>query len=78
MKKILVFILSVMTFTNVFAEAIDVKPETFKNDKEILMDVLERGQCGTICVRYERNINGASSFIYAFGFCRVSITVCKD
>lgn len=79
MKKTLVSILSVLMFTNAFAEAVNVKLETLKEDRETLMNVLEKGQCGQICVRYERNVNGSTaSSTYAFGFCRVSITVCKD
>lgn len=79
MKKILVSILSVLMFTSTFAEAINVKLETLKEDKEVLMSVLEKGQCGQICVRYERNINGGRAMsTHSFGFCRVSVTVCKD
>ena len=78
MKKTLVSILSVLVFTNAFAEAINVKPETLKEDIEALMSILEKGQCGQVCVRYERNVNGPSAAsTYAFGFCRVSVTVCK-
>ena len=58
MKKTLVSILSVLMFTNAFAEAVNVKPETLNEDKEVLMSVLEKGQCGQVCVRYERNVNG--------------------
>lgn len=79
MKKTLVSILSVLMFTNTFAEAINVKPETLKEDRETLMSVLEKGQCGQVCVRYERNVNGSTaSSKYAFGFCRVSIRICKE
>ena len=78
MKKTLVSILSVLMFTNAFAEAINVKQETLKEDKDVLMNVLEKGQCGQICVRYERNVNGAFRTKTAFGFCRVSVTVCKE
>ena len=79
MKKTLVSILSVLMFTNTFAEAINVKPETLKEDRETLMSVLEKGQCGQVCVRYERNVNGSTaSSTYAFGFCRVSIRICKE
>ena len=79
MKKIFALILSVLMFTNAFAEAVNVKPETLNEDKEVLMSVLEKGQCGQVCVRYERNINGVTaSSTYAFGFCRVSVTICKE
>ena len=80
MKKILSVLLIAMALfsTNAYAEAVNVKSETFKEDKEVLMSVLEKGQCGQICVRYERNINGSSRDPYAFGFCRVSVTICKD
>ena len=78
MKKTLVSILSVLMFTTAFAEAVNVKQETLNEDKEVLMSVLEKGQCGQVCVRYERNINGSSRDPYAFGFCRVSVTVCKE
>lgn len=79
MKKIFVLILSVLMFTNAFAEAVNVKQETLNEDKEVLMNVLEKGQCGQICVRYERNRRGGSfKYATAFGFCRVSVTVCKD
>ena len=78
MKKTLVSILSVLMFTNAFAEAINVKPETLKEDRETLMSILEKGQCGQVCVRYERNVNGAFRTKNAFGFCRVSITICKE
>ena len=66
MKKILSVLLITMTLfsANAYAEAVNVKSETFKEDKEVLISVLEKGQCGQICVRYERNINGASSYIY--------------
>lgn len=79
MKKIFALILSVLMFTNAFAEAVNVKPETLNEDKKVLMSVLEKGQCGQVCVRYERNINRESTVsIYAFGFCRASVTVCKE
>jgi hypothetical protein len=79
MKKTLVSILSILMFTNAFAAAANVKLETLKEDRETLMSVLEKGQCGQVCVRYERNVNGSTaSSTYAFGFCRVSVTVCKD
>lgn len=78
MKKIFVLILSVLMFTTAFAEAINVKPETLNEDKEALMNVLEKGQCGQVCVRYERNKSGIGFGTYSFGFCRVSVTVCKE
>lgn len=80
MKKILVVlsILSVIMFTNVYAEAMNVRSDTFKDDEKVLMRMLDKGQCGQICLRYERNTSGVGSGSYAFGFCRVSITVCKD
>ena len=83
MKKILSVLLIAMTLfsTNTYAEAVNVKSETFKEDKEVLMSVLEKGQCGQICVRCERDINrrrSTASSYYAFGFCRVSVTICKD
>lgn len=80
MKKILALVLSVLMFTNAFAGAVNVKPETLNEDKKVLMSVLEKGQCGQVCVRYERNINGyyRASSTYAFGFCRVSVTICKE
>lgn len=78
MKKIFVLILSILLFTNAFAGAINVKHETLKEDKEVLMGVLEKGQCGQICVRYERNRSGILDQATSFGFCRASVTVCKD
>lgn len=64
-------------FTNAFAEAINVKHETFKEDREVLLNILPQGQCGTICVRYERNRAMFGNYT-EFGFCRATITVCKD
>ena len=64
--------------TNAYAEAVNVKSKTYKKDKEVLMNVLEKRQCSQIYIRYERNINGSSRDPYAFGFCRVSVTICKD
>lgn len=79
MKKILALVLSVLMFTNAFAEAVNVKPETLNEDKKVLMSVLEKGQCGQVCVRYERNTNGGSALnTRAFGFCRASVTICKE
>lgn len=80
-KKILVFIFVftlVFVTMDVFAEVANILPATFKKDKETLMNVLEKGQCGNICIRYERNISGMGYSAKAFGFCRVSITICKD
>lgn len=83
MKKILIVlsVLSVLMFTNVFtsafASAFDVRTEDIKKDKQALMKVLENGQCGTICVRYERNRAMFGNYT-EFGFCRATITVCKD
>ena len=78
MKKILALFLSVLMFTNAFAEAVNIKPKTLKKDKEVLMRVLEKGQCGSICIRYERKISGMGFATSAFGFCRVSVTICKE
>lgn len=78
MNNILIFILSILLFTDVSAKAFDVRQETLKEDKEVLLNVLEKGQCGQICVRYERNRNGVLNNASVFGFCRVSITICKD
>lgn len=78
MNKILIFILSILLFTDAFAEVANILPATFKKDKEALMNVLEQGQCGNICIRYERNISGMGYSAKAFGFCRVSITICKE
>ena len=78
MKKIFALILSVLMFTNAFAEAVNIKPKTLKKDKEVLMSVLEKGQCGSICIRYERKINGMGFATSAFGFCRASVTICKE
>lgn len=77
MKKTLVAILSVLMFTNAFAGAFDVRPEGIKKDKEALMSILEKGQCGQVCVRYER-IRGLLGNATEFGFCRISVTVCKE
>lgn len=65
-------------FTNVYASAVDVRSDTFKDDEKALMRMLDKGQCGQICLRYERNLSGFGNARFAFGFCRVSITVCKD
>ena len=77
MKKTLVSILSVLMFTNAFAVAFDVRPEDIKKDKEALIRILEKGQCGQVCVRYDR-----TRFLLGnpteFGFCRISVTVCKE
>ena len=78
MKKIFALILSVLMFTNAFAEAVNVRPENFKKDKKALTNVLEKGQCGSICIRYERNINGFGYATSQFGFCRASVTICKE
>lgn len=78
MKKLFVLILSVLMVTTAFAEAINVKLETLKEDKEVLMSVLEKGQCGQVCVRYERNRRGILNQATEFGFCRVSATICKE
>lgn len=78
MKKIFALVLSVLMFTNAFAGAVNVKPETLNKDKEVLMSVLEKGQCGQVCVRYERNNGGMGYSATAFGFCRVSVTICKE
>ena len=77
MSKVLIFIFALM-FTNVYAEGVNVRPDTFKDDEKVLMRMLDRGQCGQICLRYERNLSGFGNARFAFGFCRVSITVCKD
>lgn len=78
MKKIFALVLSVLMFTNAFAEAVNVKPEPLNKDKKVLMSVLEKGQCGQVCVRYERITSGMGFGTYAFGFCRVSVTICKE
>ena len=78
MKKIFALILSVLMFTNAFAEAVNVRPENFKKDKKALTNVLEKGQCGQVCVRYERKISGMGFSAHSFGFCRASVTICKE
>lgn len=81
MNKILIITLSVLMFTDVFAKAFNVRQETLKEDKDTLMNVLKKGQCGSICVRYERNRtkrNGILNNAELFSFCRVSVIVCKD
>lgn len=78
MNKIIIITLGVLMLSNVYAEAVNVKQETLKEDKEVLMSVLEKGQCGNICIRYERNIFGEGRSTSSFGFCRVSINSCKE
>lgn len=78
MNKILIITLSVLMFTDVFAKAFNVRQETLKEDKEVLISILEKGQCGQVCIRYERNRSGVLNNADLFGFCRASITICKE
>lgn len=78
MKNKIILVFAILSFSNVFAQAINVKQDTLKEDKEFLMDILEEGECGQVCLRYENNSSYTIKGDTRFGFCRVSVTICKD
>lgn len=52
------------------------KKERIENDKRLLLDNLEQGQCGDICIK-ESNSKHSTKFSH-YTMCDVSIRICKE
>lgn len=54
---------------------IQQKKERIENDKQFLLDNLENGQCGDVCIK-ESNSKHSTKFSH-YTMCDVSIRICK-
>lgn len=66
------FILDRETFEQCNAQQ---RKERIENDKQLLLDNLEQGQCGDVCIK-ESNSKHSTKFSH-YTMCDVSIKVCK-
>ena len=51
------------------------KKERIENNKQLLLDNLEQGQCGDICIKESKNKHSTKFSHYTM--CDVSIRICK-
>lgn len=50
--------------------------QRIENDKQLLLDNLEQGQCGDVCLKETNSVHSTRYEHYTM--CEVSIKVCKD
>lgn len=52
------------------------RKERIENDKQLLLDNLEQGQCGDVCLKETNSVHSTRYEHYTM--CEVSIKVCKE